>query len=347
MIRTISAHELKELSLTHALIDVRSPAEFVQGHIPSAHNVPLFSNEQRALVGTLYVQEGREQAISAGLEIVGGHLAELVAAIKKVTPNKKAVVYCWRGGMRSKSVVSLMNSLGYDVAQLTGGYKAFRTYNRELFARKSLYGIISGQTGSGKTAVLKELAKLKEQVIDLEGLACHKGSVFGAFGQKSQPTQEQFENLLAWQLAHIDPTRIVWLEDESRTIGRCAIPEKLWEQMRTAPRIILDVPKELRTQHLIDEYGTMPAEYVHQALTSLEKHLGSERARMLRTHLDQPEFILEHLLDYYDKTYAFSAQRRKQNNPEARSIIITQEKGMDRATLAQMIIEKTLKILSA
>jgi len=316
VIRTISADLLAEFACTHAVIDVRSPSEYANGHIPGAHSVPLFSDQQRAVVGTLYVQKGKEEAIRTGLEIVGSQLADFVAAIAQAAPTKKILVYCWRGGMRSKSVASLLDSLGYDTAQLIGGYKAMRAYNRTMFETVQKYVIISGKTGSGKTILLKKLAQQGEQVVDLEGLARHKGSVFGFFGQtQPQPTQEQFENDLGWALIHARTDRTIWLEDESRMIGRCSLPEGLWPHMQQAPRIVIEVPEHTRRTALITEYGAMPHDQLISTIERLSRHVGSERTAHMLKHITELDVILDELLKHYDKTYTFSAERRKKNYP--------------------------------
>jgi tRNA 2-selenouridine synthase len=180
------------------LIDVRSPAEFARAHIPNAHSLPLFNDEERAKVGTMYKQMSPEAALLKGLEIVGPKMSGFVKKAIKWSPDRKVIVHCWRGGKRSGSVAWLLKFAGFDVLTIEGGYKNYRQTVLQSFDNQLLKNmiILGGKTGSGKTYILKELEKRGEQIIDLEGLANHKGSAFGWIGENQQPTTEHFENLL-------------------------------------------------------------------------------------------------------------------------------------------------------
>ena len=212
-------------SNTRVLLDVRSPGEYGQGHIPGALSFPLFTDAERALVGTCYKQNSREAALELGLELVGPKMAGSVREARTLAPHRRLAVHCWRGGQRSGSMAWLFRQAGFDVVTLEGGYKNFRRYVLESFDDTGLQlMVVGGRTGSGKTQVLKELARLGEQIIDLEAIAHHKGSAFGSIGEPEQPTVEQFENDLFQALRMLDPQRRVWIENESRSIGRVYTP---------------------------------------------------------------------------------------------------------------------------
>ena len=206
--KRITAEEIFQLEPDRMLLDVRTPAEFAQGHVPGAQNLPLFSDEERAEVGTLYKQVNPERAFLRGLDLAGAKMSWYVREAMRLAPNRKVAVHCWRGGQRSGSLATLLSFAGFDVQVVQGGYKAYRTHVLEQFAlRKSKFVVLGGKTGSGKTEILKQLASLGEQVIDLEALANHKGSAFGALGEEPQPRVEQFENNLFAILKKMDHQR--------------------------------------------------------------------------------------------------------------------------------------------
>lgn len=286
------------------IIDVRSPCEFARGHIPGASLVPLFSDESRASVGTRYKQSGKEAAVKLGLSLVAPHLAELIAQCEHLSPSKILRIYCARGGMRSGSFAQMLHMLGYTVYVLTGGYKAYRAYVQSVFARPYRLTIISGKTGSGKTAIIHELELHNAQCIDLEGLARHKGSVFGALGEGAQPSQQIFENNLAAILSRFDITQKIWIEDESIKIGTLSIPSAFYQTMRNAPVIYLDVPRVLRITYLRSTYEHFGYALLGDCVQRLEKHLGNQRARDILERITRadPE-ALTLLLEYYDTLY--------------------------------------------
>ncbi len=313
---TTSIDEFMALSRKYPVIDVRTPAEYQKGHIPGAHNLPLFSNEERAIVGKTYHREGRERAILVGLELVGPKMREMIEHVRTLTKENTLLLYCWRGGMRSNSVGWLFSTYGYRVYVLTGGYKAFRKYVLQSFELPRKIIILSGKTGSGKTAVLQELKRMGNQVIDLEALAHHKGSSFGSLGETPQPTQQEFENRLALQWRSLDTDRPVWLEDESQKIGSRMIPQALWQQMRNAPVILLNVPLELRARFLLREYGGFAPGELAAAVHRLRERLGGLHTRMALESIEKGDLegCCKLLLSrYYDKTYRHGLSRR---NPE-------------------------------
>lgn len=295
------------------VIDVRSPGEFALGHIPGATNLPLFTDEERARVGTLYKQVGREKALLEGLRFVGPRMAGLVDESLRIAPDKCIRVHCWRGGERSVSVGWLLGKAGFtEVLTLLGGYKAFRSHARASIGQERSIKVLGGFTGSGKTEVLQQLTALGEQVVDLEALASHKGSSFGALGQQPQPTTEQFENLLWEELRAKDPARPVWVEDESLMIGRVSIPQAFFAQMRGAKMYFVEVPLEQRVDRLVRDYGGFPKEALADAVRRIAKRIGPQHCKRALEALDAGDLrpVAQITLRYYDKAYLHGASRR-------------------------------------
>ena len=300
--------EFLTLSKGHLTIDVRSPREFNKGHIPHAINLPLFNDEERAKIGTIYVQTGRNEAIEAGLEIVGPKMADFVRFVKPLAKENKIFVHCWRGGMRSGSMAWLFDTMGYEVYTLKSGYKAYRNLVIEALGTQGKYIIIGGRTGSGKTELLHQLRARGEQILDLEGLAHHKGSSFGALGELPQPSSEQFENDLHLEMSKLDLSRTIWLEDESKNIGKCSITNDLWANMVKSPLIVIDIPLEVRVKRLVKDYGEMPAEGLEDAIRRIERRLGNEAMKDALRNLEERNFaeVARISLRYYDKAYDHS-----------------------------------------
>lgn len=310
---TIAIDEFMALRERLPVFDVRTPAEFAKGHMPGACNLPLFSDEERALVGTTYHRAGREAAMLEGLSYAGPKMRRLVEAVREVTAEKTLLLHCWRGGMRSSGVGWLLNQVGYDVFLLKGGYKAYRNWALQTFAIPRKIVILSGRTGSGKSEILENLREMGEQVIDLEALACHKGSSFGSLGEPPQPPQQQFENELAFQWRAADPSRLLWLEDESQKIGSRMLPQPLWAQMRAAPVLFLDMPLELRVERLLQEYGSCDPAGLREATERLRERMGGLHTQKALEALEKGdlagsiEILLRH---YYDKTYRHGLSKR-------------------------------------
>jgi tRNA 2-selenouridine synthase len=309
---------LQQSSNTNAVIDVRTPKEFEQGHIPGAINIPLFSNEERVVVGTLYKQQGKQPAILKGLEFVGSKMTDIITKAQACAKDNTIFVHCWRGGMRSGSVAWLLELYGIKVFTLKGGYKAFRKYVLETFAKEYNLLILGGKTGSAKTLVLEKLAALNEQVINLEKLAAHKGSAFGALGENKQPSQEQFENELANALQNINEQKPLWLEDESRLIGNKVIPEGLWAQMRLAKTICMYVPFEARVDYLTEEYGKFSKEELKVSIQKITKRLGHQQAKNALLALEENDLktTCRICLSYYDKSYQHGMEQRAKTSVE-------------------------------
>lgn len=313
----LSIDEFLELAQTLPVIDVRSPGEYDHAHIPGAVNIPLFDNTERAEIGTKYKQAGKDAAVLLGLERIGPKLARFVRQSKKLNPQQKQVlVHCWRGGMRSGSFSWLLNTAGLTASTLAGGYKAYRNAVLAAFAEPRQLIILGGKTGSGKTDILKELARQGEQIIDLEGLAHHKGSSYGAIGQPPQPTTEQYENLLFKAWRQLDSTRRIWLEDESRNVGSCFIPMALWQQMRAAPVAFVDVPKEIRVKRLVAEYTGIDHNLLVEATERISRRLGGKVTKDALEALSHHDYatVANLTLDYYDKAYLHGLSQRPPAN---------------------------------
>ena len=308
-------HSLPEFeALPYPILDVRAPIEFAQGHVPGALNLPLFSDEERASIGTTYKQVSQDRAVHLGLEFFGPKMSAMVKKAQKLAPGKEVRLHCWRGGMRSGAVLWLLELAGFRVHLLDKGYKEYRRAVLASFDSARDWRVLGGLTGSGKTDVLHQLAAAPhaQPVLDLEGLAHHKGSAFGAIGQPAQPTQEQFENNLAAALAALPPHAPVWVEDESRQIGRLTIPPALFGQLRTAPRWVLEVPRAARVAKLAAEYGAEdPAELV-AAIERIQKRLGGLATQQAQAAVAAGDFplMVELVLDYYDKTYTYGLTQR-------------------------------------
>jgi tRNA 2-selenouridine synthase len=315
---SVPIDQFLELAETTPVLDVRSPAEFAQAHIPEAVNVPLFDDHERAEVGTLYKQVGKDAAMKRGLELVIPKLSELVRQTRKQVAGPEVLVHCWRGGLRSERFAMLLAAVGYRPILLDGGYQAFRREAHRQFAEPLRMVILSGLTGSGKTAMLHELVERGEQIIDLEGLACHRGSAFGAMGQPPQPTVEQFENDLFAGWRELDADRTVWVEDEGKSIGRVFLPQPLWDQMTLAPAIFLDVDLPARAEFLLGEYGQFDTSELAESITKIRKRMGGERCDTALAMLESNRMreLTELLLDYYDKSYYHAQEKRSRDRTE-------------------------------
>lgn len=310
--KRITAAEILENVEHRVLLDVRTPAEFLQGHIPGAKNLPLFSDEERVIVGTIYKQVNPEQAFLKGLDLAGAKMSWYVKEALKLAPNRKVALHCWRGGQRSGSLATLLSFAKFDVEVLQGGYKAYRHHVLEQFSlRNNKFLVLGGKTGSGKTEILKHLALLGEQVIDLEKLANHKGSAFGAIGEAPQPRVEQFENDLFSELQKLDATRRIWVENESRTIGKIAIPVGFFDHFKASPMIQLEIPFEERIRHLAAVYTIYPKEELTEALLKITKRMGGNNVKdaMEAFEAGDVEQATGIALHYYDKTYTHATGR--------------------------------------
>ena len=373
-VQKITIEQFIEMAKSHPVLDVRSPGEYLHAHIPGAHSVPLFTDEERKVVGTAYKQESREQAIKIGLDYFGlkmrkvvEEVENLLALVKKATnksktpdstvsSGKSVVVHCWRGGMRSAGIAWLLDLYGFKVYSIIGGYKAYRKWVRDQFEKKYSITIVGGYTGSGKTLIIDQLKKIGHPVVDLEGLANHKGSAFGALGEKLQPSQEMFENMLAESLAVVSspmennisnqpllnnkPT--LWIEDESQRIGNLQVPMPFWGNMRSSPVCFVDIPFEQRLDYLTLEYGRFEKEKLVNAVMRIQKRLGGMETKNAINHLLENNYkeCFRILLTYYDKWYLKGLYNREEIKTLLRTIPCTE---VDAVSITNSLIhEKTL-----
>ncbi len=345
MVEKINIEDFLALRNQYPVIDVRSPGEYFYAQIPNAFSIPLFSDEQRKIVGTAYKQQSREAAIKIGLDFFGVKMKRVVEDVEEIVADfqrsvtrdrnpqidKVVIIHCWRGGMRSAAIAWLLDMYGFKVYSLAGGYKTFRNWVLKQFDKEYKLKILGGYTGSGKTIMLHELCRMGNTVIDLEKLANHKGSAFGGIGEDPQPTQEMFENLLAIKLKEVisqkyeegnnenltscflPPTFDIWIEDESQRIGSLIIPNSFWEKMRKSPVYFVDIPFEQRLNYLVDTYGNFEKVNLVEAIGRIQKRLGGletqNAARLLSENNIRECFRI--LLNYYDKLYAKGLNNRE------------------------------------
>ena len=403
-IQKITIEQFLSLSNEMPVLDVRSPGEYGHAHIPRAFNLPLFTDEERKIVGTAYKQQSREAATKIGLDFFGVKMRKMVEEVELMVKewqsamgssqwavgngqlaNKRAqpptsnlklptgiLVHCWRGGMRSAGVAWLLDLYGFKVYTLVGGYKAYRKWVLAQFEKDYPFHIIGGYTGSGKTLVLHELKANQQTIVDLEGLANHKGSAFGNLGE--QPKQEMFENLLAEQLAvtsgqstvgseHLEIKRTqpptsnlqpstpnlqpptIFMEDESQRIGNLQIPMPLWHTIRKSPVFFLDIPFEERLEYITEEYGKLEQEKLVNAIIRIQKRLGGLETRNAINHLLEKNYkeSFRILLTYYDKWYGKALQNRENLDSLLNKLPCT---GVDTKTNAQKIISCQSSVIS-
>ncbi|CAE7438999.1 selU, partial [Symbiodinium microadriaticum] len=301
------------------VFDVRSPGEFAAGHIPGATNLPLLDDDERAAVGTTFANVGPEEAFDLALDSVHPKLADLLRQADAHTAGleearRHVLLYCKRGGLRSQSMAKLLARHGFDVLVLQGGYKAFRGWaERVLREKPQKVCVIAGATGSGKTEVLAELGRQKlGQVIDLEALAHHKGSVFGGLGEKTQPSSEYMRNAVALQWASLNSSRWVYLEDEGPRIGTVVLPSALYRRLRQAALVLhLDVPFALRAERSLALYGSFGAEALCSAVENFRHRMGHSRTDLLQQKLREGALreVCEEILQNYDKAYSYHLKR--------------------------------------
>ncbi len=311
----LSIDDFLQLRNQLPVLDVRSEGEYEQGHVPNAINIPILTNDERKIVGTIYKQRGPTEAIKEGVRVVGPRLIEILERAEQVVSNQEALVHCWRGGMRSTNFCWLIERLGIKAQPLAGGYKAYRKKALESFEIPLQLLVLSGSTGSGKTEILQELKRQGEQIICLETLANHKGSAFGGLGLSDQPTTEQFENNLFEEILQLDLSKRIWVEDESIAIGKIFIPQPFWKNLRNSPLVKVEVPKEVRVQRLVKEYGTIDASLLLGAMQNIITKLGGQHFNAAKETLLEGDLAAtaDILLTYYDKAYDKAiAAREKQ-----------------------------------
>ncbi len=311
---------LKEVKTGNCLlIDTRSTKEYSKAHIPGAVSLPLLDDEHRAIVGTIYKQEGREAAVMKGFELVGPLFHEKIKKAAELSAGRTICIYCWRGGMRSNIMAWLLQLSGMRVVLLKDGYKSYRHWAIHHFNHLPPVIVLGGKTGSGKTEMLVHLSKEGANTIDLEGLANHRGSAYGQLGLPPQPSQEMFENLLAWELSNKNPQQPLWLENESRAIGLVHLPNTVYDAVRNASVVEMDVAMDVRKQRILAEYGQFPVEELIDKTLKLTKRLGGQHVKAAVQHLNDGNLSewLDIVLHYYDKAYQHGNDERKEGTIHA------------------------------
>jgi len=296
-------------------IDMRSPSEYQRGHIPYSVNIPLFTDKERAIVGTIYKTVGVEEAKQKGLEIVSAKLPDTISQIRSLyQTGRRVIVYCWRGGMRSKSVVTVLNLMGIQAFQLLGGYKAFRNYVLSQLANFKLNPeiiVLCGSTGVGKTHLLTMLANKNQPVIDLEKLANHRGSAFGQIGLGQPATAQNFDALLLQELQSLNDQPYIIVECESKRIGNVYIPDVLYKAMQTGKRILVYANIEVRISRLIEEYTDLynqNSDAIMASIRVLHKRIGMKKTAQLLSDFSEGKLrdcVYTLLVDYYDPLYGY------------------------------------------
>jgi tRNA 2-selenouridine synthase len=318
MIATLATATSAVLAGFDAIIDVRSPSEFADDHVPGAISLPVLDDAERARVGAIYVQESRFLARRIGAALVARNIARHLEGALADRPGSFApLIYCWRGGQRSAAMATVLDQVGWRVTILGGGYRTYRRRVTEaLYETDSRLAVVllDGPTGVAKTDVLARLARRGVQTLDLESLAAHRGSLFGGLPGAPQPPQKMFESALLAQLEALDPTRPVVIEAESSKVGEINLPPTLWKAMVAAPRVSLAAPRAARARYLVETYGEIvrdPAR-LEDILARLPPHHGREQRSTWRTlasagsYLELAESLIE---AHYDPGYARSGKR--------------------------------------
>lgn len=294
----------------HIIIDVRSPKEFKESTIPGSINIPVFNDEERAEVGTIYKQVGAKEASERGLAIFSQKLPAFISEFKQLeTP---FTVFCWRGGMRSKTAATVLDLMGFQVNRLTGGIRTYRQWvanelEKQEFMPKLI--VLNGYTGSGKTAILKRLSQDGFPVIDLEEMAGHRGSIFGQIGLEPS-NQTKFDSLLLTEMLRYQREPYVFIEGESKRIGKVGMPQFLYEQKEQGLQLVINLPIEVRVQNIIEDYRPWESpQYFKEAFQLIKKRIHTPVAKQIEVNLDNEDFALatQLLLEYYyDSKYEYS-----------------------------------------
>ncbi len=332
----IPASRFLSLAESIPVVDVRSPSEYIHGHIPGAINIPLFNDKEREAVGIKYKREGRIPAIIYGLKLTGPEMSLKLKQALKNTENGRILVHCWRGGMRSEAMAWLFSLGDIEPKVLEGGYKAYRQFIHESLSEKRKMIVLGGMTGSSKTHILRFIRKEGKQVIDLEGLANHKGSAFGSLGQAPQPTSEHFANILYDEWKKADKDIPVWVEDESKNIGSVFIPDNFYQNMQETPVIVLKMDIKTRMPRLLEEYSAYPVDSLKASIMKISRRLGGDNTKNAINAVDMRDFAkaIEITLYYYDKAYLYGLKKKD------RTKVIYVETDTDEiATNARKILE--------
>jgi len=318
--------DLKEFRKNKGLlIDVRSPDEYYKGHMPNSKNIPIFNNEERSIIGKKYKIAGREIAVREGFKIMENKIDKLIkeiifikdelniSTVGKLPDHKNIKIYCARGGMRSQSMLWLLEKFKYNCVTLKGGYKTYRNWVLNSFENKKKIIVIGGKTGTRKTKILNKLKSLDYQILDFESLANHRGSSFGGLGMIDQPTNEQYENLISEDLVKFNKNKFIFVEAESPNIGKNRIPHKLYSQIKNSKRIEIIRDESIRIEELINTYSRYQKKDLKESVLRISKRLGPQRTKSAIDAIDNEEWenVCKSVLDYYDKCYEYELKDKK------------------------------------
>lgn len=335
-IENADAHTLERFD---AVIDVRTPAEFAEDHIPGALNLPVLSNAERAEVGTLYKQVSKFDARRIGAAYVARNVAGHLTQYFTDKPGAfRPLLYCWRGGMRSGAMATIISQVGWRTGILKGGYKTWRravVANLRCEAAPLPIVLLDGQTGTAKSALIERLAALGAQTLDLERLADHRGSVFGALPGANQPSQKMFESLLWCDLSRLDAARPILVEAESSRIGRLQIPKRLWRAMQAAPRIVLSAGAELRADYILEAYADFTGDQaaIYAAVEKLKGFHSKEKIEAWRDMAEYGDYralVADLMRAHYDPLYDRARKRRSDRPLAAVTLKTLDATGLDR-----------------
>ena len=312
------SNDLKEFRKTKGLlIDVRSPDEYYKGHMPNSINIPIFNSYERSIIGKKYKNSGREIAVREGFKIIENKIDKLIkefilikknfliSTIDKFSNDKYIKIYCARGGMRSQSMHWLLEKFNYPCITLDGGYKTYRNWVLNTFEDKQEIIVIGGKTGTRKTKILNKLKSLDYQILDFESHANHRGSSFGGLGMKDQPSNEQYENLLAEDLSKFNKKNFIFVEAESPNIGKNRIPHAFYKQMQNSKRIEIKRDESIRIKELINTYSKYQKKDLKKSVLKISKRLGPQRTKSAIDSIDNEDWenVCKSVLDYYDRCY--------------------------------------------
>tara|TARA_B100000965_G_scaffold401877_1_gene426646 strand:+ start:276 stop:1328 length:1053 start_codon:yes stop_codon:yes gene_type:complete len=322
--RTNSGYPVTDFrNLSSPIIDVRSPSEFSQGHLPGAINIPLFTDRERELVGKSYKKESRLKAIFNGLKFTLPKTNQLLEIIMQSTTkgkvgDKSLRIYCWRGGMRSSTFAWLARTIGIKTYLLKGGYKNYRKWVLNQFEADLPIRLLGGKTGTRKTNLLNYINDKNIYVIDLEGIANHRGSSFGSLGMEIQPSTQQFENILGELIDEFHKSNAIeiWLEAESSNLGKCRIPNNLYTKMKKAPILEIIKTKNERIDNLVEIYSKNSQSELKKAVERISKRLGPQRTKEAIDAIEKKEWskACNAMLDYYDRCYEYELEKTKNIN---------------------------------
>ena len=329
-----------------AIIDVRSPAEHAEDHVPGAISAPVLDDAERAEVGTRYKRESPFEAKKVGAALIARNVARHIERFNDKPKSWHPLVYCWRGGKRSGAMAHVMREIGWNAETLEGGYKAYRRF--VVSQLQSLpsgldFIVIHGPTGSGKSRLLGALKRAGAQVLDLEELAAHRGSVLGNLPDRPQPTQKMFESLLLQQLSGLQPGTPVYVEGESKKIGELHVPDALMERMRASPCILVDTGVDVRVELLLDEYRHFLSDRdaLNKQLDCLVALHGRERIAEWKSIADWRELVRRLLVEHYDPAYRRSSARNFSQLPHAKAVRIARAEDAAFANAAESLLGRT------